>query len=320
MADVDRLQEDIQRLVVPGGRLPGAEGHAAARAHIVQRLDELALSPYRDGSFELPYSEGGQNYVNVLARIPGRTDQAAPVLVAAHYDTCGPYPGADDNAAAVAILLSVAERLCETPAERSIVCAFFDAEEPPTYQTSAMGSIHFYHQQQTEPVHCALVLDLCGHDLAVLGFEDLLFVTGMESDPAFEQTIQACSKVEGIRAVPTLNRYIGDLSDHHIFRINRRPYLFLSCGRWEHYHQPTDTIDRLSFPKIAAVAGYLEALIRDTAQRTFEGPFEGYDTVPTELQFIQKAAGPFLSLLGFNPQTREDLDMMVQALINQFGL
>ena len=36
---------------------------------------------------------------------------------------------------------------------------------------------------------------------------------------------------------PLLNRYVGDLSDHHVFRVNKRPYLFLTCARWEHYHE-----------------------------------------------------------------------------------
>jgi hypothetical protein len=32
------------------------------------------------------------------------------------------------------------------------------------------------------------------------------------------------------------------MSDHGIFRENGVPYLFLSCGRWPHYHRDTDTL------------------------------------------------------------------------------
>ena len=50
-----------------------------------------------------------------------------------------------------------------------------------------------------------------------------------------------------MKLIATLNEYVGDVSDHGIFRRNGVPYLFLSCGHWEHYHQPTDTPDRLNY-------------------------------------------------------------------------
>ena len=44
-----------------------------------------------------------------------------------------------------------------------------------------MGSIRFYEDQRREEIHCAILLDLVGHDVPVPGLEDLLFITGMES-------------------------------------------------------------------------------------------------------------------------------------------
>src|SRR5690606_37898557 len=98
--------------------------------------------------------------------------------------------------------------------------------------------------------HCAVVLDLVGHDVPVPGIEDLVFVTGMESDP--DLVLDLTGAVDGVRVQPVLNRYVGDLSDHHVFRTHQRPFLFLSCARWQHYHMPTDTPDRLNYDKMAA--------------------------------------------------------------------
>ena len=73
---------------------------------------------------------------NVLATIPGDEDRW--VIVAAHYDHLGTsrgrmYPGADDNAAAVAILVEVAARLAARgPRGRGVLIAAFDAGSRPT--------------------------------------------------------------------------------------------------------------------------------------------------------------------------------------------
>ena len=54
----------------------------------------------------------------------------------------------------------------------------------------------------------------------------------MESHPALEQVVQNTASVEGLKLVAALNDYVGDMSDHHILRMNQVPYLFFSCGRW----------------------------------------------------------------------------------------
>ena len=64
-----------------------------------------------------------------------------------------------------------------------MILAFFDAEEPPHFLQPTMGSIRFYEDQLQDEIHCAVIMDLVGHDVPVQGLEDLLFITGMESDP-----------------------------------------------------------------------------------------------------------------------------------------
>ena len=210
--------------------------------------------PYDSGSFRLEYAVNGERFVNLIGQLPGRDASLPPVIVGAHYDTCGDVPGADDNAAAVAATLAAAERRQGQSQDRSIVFAFFDAEEPPHFHQESMGSIRFYHDQRTGPIHAAVVMDLVGHDVPVPGIEDLLFITGIESDPDLQQLLIDTEPKRRLRIAATVNSYVGDLSDHHVFRLNRVPYLFLTCGRWDHYHQTTDTPDRHNYIKLAAVA------------------------------------------------------------------
>ncbi|MCB9755337.1 MAG: M28 family peptidase [Myxococcales bacterium] len=311
------LRADVEALTRPGERVCGGRGHAAARRHLLARLSALALAPYR-GAHEWPY--GGGRFVNLLATLPGATPGLAPVLLAAHYDTCGRQPGADDNAAAVAILLEVARRLRGRGLARDVVLAFFDAEEPPHFLSPQMGSTYFYRAQRAGPIHCAIVLDLCGHDVPIPGCEDLLFITGAESDPGLESVVRDASATPGVRTVATLTRYIGDLSDYHAFRVDRRPYLFLTCARWEHYHMPSDTPEKLNYGKMAAIAAFVERATIGAGGRPLDGPFEGYDTTPLELELLRENMAPVLGMLGLRPRGRADIDRLIPAAMGLFGV
>lgn len=318
----DQIREDVQILAGASGRLVGSVGHPAARAHIVRRLDGLKAQPYANGSFSLPYRIGGEEFTNVVARLPGSNPNLAHVLLGAHYDTCGDLPGADDNAAAVAVLLAVGEKLKLRQRDRTVLLAFFDAEEPPHFLQPSMGSIRFYEDQRTSPIHCAAILDLVGHDVPIPGLKDLIFVTGMESDPGLERVITKCQRPAGLRSVPVLNRYVGDLSDHHVFRVNERPYLLLTCGRWQHYHQAGDTPENLNYGKVASVARYVEDLTESLCVTELDGPFEGYDTTSTELKFLVQTVRPALEAFGLklNLSSRADIERLVRFMETSFHL
>lgn len=310
------LRADVEALTAPGERMVGRPGHAAAARWLCERLSALPVAGYHQDGFRHRYTRQGETFTNVLATIPGRNPSLPPILLGAHYDTCGPHPGADDNAAAVAILLHAIPKLAALRLRRSVTCAFFDAEEPPHFLTRSMGSIHFYHRQRREPVHCAIVMDLVGHDVPIPGGEPLLFVMGAESDPALLPVVSAMQR-PGLAVVATLNRYVGDLSDHHIFRHNQRPYLFLSCGRWQHYHTPSDTAEKLSYAKMARIVDLLVDTTARVSDARLDGPFDGADSLDLERATINQHLGP---LLGMRVNTRAQIDTLVQQAMSLFGV
>ena len=185
------LKDDVEALATAAGRRVGTAGHDAAKSYLVQRLAALELRPYQGNAFELTYRAGGQTFSNLVAVIPGMEEGLSPVLIGAHYDSVISSYCADDNAAAVAIALSAAESLAAAKLSRDVVIALFDAEEPPYFQSSAMGSTRFYHEQRRpEGFHAALIMDLVGHDVElhlpglnvpVDALANLLFITGAES-------------------------------------------------------------------------------------------------------------------------------------------
>jgi hypothetical protein len=213
--------------------------------------------------------------------LPGGKPQAAhatTILLGAHYDTCGETPGADDNAAAASIVLEAIKHLALTPIARDVVVAFFDAEEPPFFLSETMGSTRLLVDVLL-PAHeniLPIVLDLCGHDVPLQGLEPALFVVGLEMSSKARAAFERTNPPDNLLPLPIPNIALGgDFSDYHAFNERGLPYVFLSCGEWEHYHAPTDTVDRLSQSKMARIALYLEAFVRE-----LDDNLEGGDDSP----------------------------------------
>jgi len=318
----DSLRADVMAICQPEGRMVGSPGHARARSYLEGRLGELGLMPYRGKTFALSYrhSRGGLESHNLVGVIPGTDRSLPPLVIAAHYDSVIAAPSADDNAAAVAIALSTAAALGATRRERDIAIALFDAEEPPYFLGSDMGSVRFCAEQADgRGFHGALVMDLVGHDFALPlpGLANLLVAVGVESSGGLPALVDACPRPASLPLVVAHNEVVGDMSDHHAFRLRRVPYLFLTCGRWIHYHRESDTPDRLAWGKMALIRDYLVALAGAMADGALAVP--PVDTTAMEIRYLEAALGPALPLvltrLGISAlKTREDLQRLAFGL------
>ena len=353
-ASARKLKVDVEAIALPKGRRVGTLGHAKVEAYLTTRLREIGCKPYRGRSFRLPYSVRGKQFINLAGKIPGRNPKLPPLLVGAHYDSVIDAPCADDNAAAVAIALAVGKQVMSGKAlDRDLVVAIFDAEEPPYFQTPAMGSNRFYKDQMdARGVHAAIVMDLVGHDVSLplgsiagwipgvrsivnrfrklAGFDmklpllhNLVFITGAESHPSLAGILDSCEHPDALKLVPTLNHYVGDMSDHGAFRKNGVPYLFLSCGRWAHYHKETDTPDRLNYTKMAAISDLTESLLvaLDEEELPHGSRERVCDTLELEATYLRRSLGPLypllLKLAGVKEVlSREDMDACVEKLLS----
>jgi Zn-dependent M28 family amino/carboxypeptidase len=247
------------------GRAPGTPGGLAARRHVVSALRDAGLDPYEQ---PLPISGGA----NVLATIPGVVDRW--VLVGAHYDHLGGsgrsiFRGADDNAAAVAILIEVAKGLARARASgRGVILAAFDAEEPPWFLGGGMGSEHFARNPPVplERIDLMVCMDLVGHALGPPGLpadvNETVFALGAERSPSTSALLSSMSAERGVTVRPADAEIIPPLSDYAAFWERERPFLFLTCGRSRVYHTTSDTPDLLDYEKMAATARWLESFTR----------------------------------------------------------
>ena len=328
---VASLRADVAALAISEGRMVGSEGHEQARNFLCKRMSDLGLECYNGATdYVHPYRSGQQQFFNLVGVVSGADRQARPVLLGAHYDSFIDAPCADDNAAAVAIILAVAERLLHVPPARDVLVALFDAEEQPYFLSQAMGSVRFVlDQMDARGVGLALIQDLTGHDVSlpvpVLGdttlpkIKDLVFVTGAESHPMLAGMVQAALAKSDLPLVATLDEHMGDMSDHFAFRTMNLPYLFFSCGRWEHYHQRSDTPEKLNYQKMARIVDLLTGVTLVCAQGDLPKVTSEADTAPFEIEMLERAFGALLPTLlrsvGVQKlQNRADLDTLVTSL------
>ncbi|MDC0718361.1 M28 family peptidase [Nannocystis bainbridge] len=274
-----RIEALVRYLCSPecAGRAPDTAGGIAARTRIVDEFRAIGAAPGGTDGFLQPVPGCG---ANVLAEIPGHGPLAEhTIVVAAHYDHLGSlggdtFWGADDNAAAVAILVEVGrELLARRRSGRRVVLAAYDGEEPPHFLHGTMGSM--YHvAHPTAPlagIDMMVCMDLCGHALGPVGcpseVRDSVFVLGAELSHGTGELVDAAAIAGGIYPRRADLDVIPPLSDYQPFREAGVPVLFLSCGRWEHYHQPTDTPDRLDYDKIVSTVEYLAGLVQMLRER-----------------------------------------------------
>lgn len=342
MTSAKKLKEEVYELAQPEGRKVGTQGHDKARDLIVAKMINIGLVPYKNDSFEIPYHNRGIDFTNIIGVVKSNFPEKAPLLIGAHYDSVIEAPCADDNAAAVVLALATGKyfQTKNDEFERDIIIAIFDAEEPPFYSSQSMGSDWFYQtQMDTRGVHAAIIMDLVGHDvllpegsvpLGALGaaaagmiVKDLFFITGAESAPEFPDFFKAIGTPKGLRVINALNSYVGDMSDHGVFRRNGIPYLFLSCGRWQHYHQETDTPDKLNYHKMEYILKYLLTLTAKMATTNLTPNInENRNTVELECNSFKNAFSPFtsmlLKLIGLDDvATRSDIDKIASFLMSK---
>lgn len=269
---IETLRRRVEYLCsdVCAGREAGSPEGNEARRFIVSELRAAGLDPIEQ---PVPGCRG----TNVIVHL-GNVGAEPAVLIGAHYDHIGralgddAYWGADDNAAAVAILLGLADRLASDRPPGPVILVAFDGEEPPHFLTDEMGSTRYCEEPSAplESIDLAVVMDLVGHAIgpaaAPAEVQNTLFCMGAEKSKGTTALVAAAATGIAHLAVRPLELdVVPPLSDYEPFRRHGVPVLFLTCGRWRHYHEITDTPDRLAYPKIAATQEFLERLARRAA-------------------------------------------------------
>jgi acetylornithine deacetylase/succinyl-diaminopimelate desuccinylase-like protein len=124
-----------QRQVSAGRDAVHYEALQRAATYIEDELRSQGYRPERQS-----FSVAGREFGNIEAEQRGTKDPKSIVIVGAHYDTADGLPGANDNGSGIAAGLELARKSARQNHRNSIRWVFFANEEPPYFQTPAMGS------------------------------------------------------------------------------------------------------------------------------------------------------------------------------------
>ena len=269
------LEAHVYKLASPefAGRR-GAGGARSAR-YIETAFRSMGLKPAFGNSYQqaipsLLHSptdkDAGFLGHNIGALLPGSDPELSKewVILNAHYDHLGQsgidyYPGADDNASGVAMLLEVAEALAlaRQKPKRTVLFVAFDLEE-----NGLLGSMHFVVHPPLDIRQCkaSVTADMIGRSMANL-MDEYVFALGMENSPGLRRLLDDTKPPAGLRVGRIGADVIGTRSDYGPFRDRRVPFVFFSTGQHEDYHQLTDYPEKIDYVKLQRISEYIRDLL-----------------------------------------------------------
>lgn len=279
----DRLRHHVERLAGEVGErhVLRPEALHAAERYIAESLRDLGYAVTRQN-----YEAQGVDCANLEVRIAGGERASEIVLAGAHYDTVPGSPGADDNASGVAAVLELARLLREAKPARTIRLVAFVNEEPPFFFWGEMGSRVYARAARArgDDIRVMLSLEMLGcysDERGSQGYPPLLkyfyptqgdyiaFVSNIRSRHALRRAFEAFRAESRFPAeklaAPALVPGIG-WSDQISFWREGYPAAMVTdtaFHRYRHYHQPTDTPEKLDYARMAQVVeGLARALER----------------------------------------------------------
>lgn len=230
------------------------------------------------------YQVFGQDCANIEVELRGEAKPDEIVIVGAHYDTVLGTPGANDNGSGVAATLALARRFAKAKPARTLRFVAFVNEEPPYFQTDHMGSRVYARRckERKEKVVGMLSLETIGYYDDREGsqrypepFQKLYpskgnfigFIGNLDSAELVRRVVETFRKNEDFpsegAALPSFVAGVG-FSDHWSFFEEGYPALMVTdtaMMRYPHYHEATDTADKMDFDRMARVVRGLEAAV-----------------------------------------------------------
>ena len=271
----------------------------------IQSLNKIAeyihssLSEYLpDHPYFQEFVVQGEVYKNVIGLLPGETNKR--IIIGAHYDVHGSFPGADDNASAVAGLLETArllkEKLGDKKPKYTVEFVTYSLEEQPhrginlsINRRDGMGSyVHAKSLRDNNiPVNYMVSYEMIGYFSSLPSSQrfpahpyfqqfntigDFIAIAGFSSQKAFvnqffHQYSSKC-KLRTECIAETFTDPIAGRSDHRnyyeTFGYNALMITDTAEYRNPNYHRSTDTFDTLDFESLEKVINGMVEVLMDT--------------------------------------------------------
>ncbi len=233
------------------------------------------------------YEVRGKRSDNLEVELPGASPEI--VLIGAHYDSVFGSPGANDNGSGVAALLALARRFAGSQNARTLRFVAFVNEEPHYFQTAEMGSYVYAGRcrEKNDPIKAMISLETIGYYSNAAGSQSypapglgllyprtgnfIAFVGNVASASLLREALGEFRRHAQIPsaggALPALVPGVG-WSDQWSFWQHGYPGIMVTDTapfRYPHYHDPSDTPDKLEYDSMTRVVRGLEKVIRSLA-------------------------------------------------------
>jgi Zn-dependent M28 family amino/carboxypeptidase len=237
------------------GRGTGSPGGLKARAWITDKFKTIGLAPL-DGKYQFPFTFTRNDVefkdaANIIGLCQGTSAATEMLVVSAHYDHVGiregvMYPGADDNASGVAVLLAIAEQCRREPFTHDTLFVAFDAEE-----LGLQGARAFIANPPVPKERLALNINL---DMVSRSSKGELYAAGTYHWPATKPALDAVATRAPLKLLfghDKPKEISGgeddwtNQSDHGRFHAAGIPFVYFGVEDHADYHKPTDTADKI---------------------------------------------------------------------------
>ena len=268
-----------------GGRYPGTAGDTLASEFIVDKLRSLKLKPVVKGkkktAFYHNFTYGKEKQItthNIIAVVPGKDKHLRNeyIVVGSHYDhlgmggqgsgsrrpdTLGVHPGADDNASGDAVVLELARHFKKARSPRSIIFAFFGAEEQ-----GLVGSKKFLewmkqedNQRKNLPDSMKGIVAMVNLDMVGRMRDSAMSVSGTGTSSQFKAMAEQAAAQTGLHISCVPDGY--GPSDQASFVAMDIPVLFLTTGGHMEYHTPADVPSTLNYDGMQETLEFTQELV-----------------------------------------------------------
>ena len=259
-ADPARLSRLVHALVALGPR-DDARGQSRAADFIRSQLGDIPVEEQR-------YTEQGDTFRNLIVRLGPETPER--IVIGAHYDVRGPYPGADDNASGTSALLELARMLRGADLPVRAELAWYSNEEYGLLGSSV-------HARSVSRVRAMISLEMLGcfdqpqHfpfgalKLLYPSRGDYIVVVGRFQDALLVRAVKAALDGNGapVRSIDAPELIPGiDASDHASFwRAGVRAAMVTDTAWYRNprYHTARDTPETLDYERMARVVNGIAA-------------------------------------------------------------
>lgn len=255
------------------GRATGTPGSAYVGSYIANEFRTYGLKEWR-GKFNHPFPVfHGKNIqpgvpplqgLNVVGYIPSHIKNSNYIIIGAHYDHMGIlqgrcFPGADDNASGVTVLLELAKAFGEMAQHElitsNIVFVAFDANN-----LNNAGSKEFVSGLNISPdkITCMINIDQIGSNLAPPGKDSsYLLILGADKLREWDkEQLTFCNRFTDRPLHIDFTYYNSTafynifykLSDQNAFTEKEIPSLLFTSGITNYTNKEGDDLSKISFP------------------------------------------------------------------------